>query len=80
MSTTNTEKVKATLAKRYAREKRFRAYGFISIALSIMFLAILLLDIFSKGLPAFTSTYIKLDVVLDAYYNLREQIKRDGEK
>ena len=66
MSTTNTEKVKATLAKRYAREKRFRAYGFISIALSIMFLAILLLDIFSKGLPAFTSTYIKLDVVLDA--------------
>lgn len=25
--------------------------------------------------------YIKeLDVVLDAYYNLREQIKRDGEK
>lgn len=67
MSTTNTEKVKATLAKRYAREKRFRAYGFISIALSIMFLAILLLDIFKVlGLPAFTSTYIKLDVVLDA--------------
>lgn len=66
MSSTTTEKVKATLAKRYAREKRFRAYGFISIALSILFLAILLLDIFSKGLPAFTSTYIKLDVVLDA--------------
>lgn len=66
MSSTTTEKVKATLAKRYAREKRFRAYGFISIALSILFLAILLLDIFSKGLPAFTSTYLKLDVVLDA--------------
>lgn len=64
MSTT-TEKVKSTLAKRYAREKRFRAYGFLSIALSILFLAILLLDIFSKGLPAFTSTYIKLDVNID---------------
>ena len=36
MSTTNTEKVKATLAKRYAREKRFRAYGFISIAFSLV--------------------------------------------
>ena len=56
MSTTNTEKVKATLAKRYAREKRFRAYGFISIALSILFLAILLLDIFSKGLPCLLYT------------------------
>lgn len=61
-----TEKVKAGLAKRYAREKRFRIYGALSIAVSILFLAILLLDIFSKGLPAFSSTYIKLDVVLDA--------------
>ncbi|MFN3786406.1 MAG: PstA family ABC transporter permease, partial [Thiothrix sp.] len=65
MSTT-TEKVKSTLAKRYAREKRFRAYGFLSIALSILFLAILLLDVFGKGLPAFTSTYIKLDVNIAA--------------
>jgi phosphate transport system permease protein len=30
-----------------------------------VFLAILMLNIFSKGLPAFTSTYIKLDVALD---------------
>lgn len=60
-----TEQVKSTLAKRYAREKRFRAYGFISIAISILFLLILLFDIFSKGLPAFTTHYIKLDVNLD---------------
>lgn len=60
-----TEKVKSTLAKRYAREKRFRAYGFISIVISILFLFILLFDIFSKGLPAFTATYIKLDLNLD---------------
>jgi phosphate transport system permease protein len=66
MSTTITEKVRASLGKRYAREKRFRAYGFISIALSLMFLVLLMFNIFSKGLPAFTSTYIKLDVTLDA--------------
>lgn len=65
MSTT-TERVKATLGKRYAREKRFRFYGLASIALSILFLVILLADIIGKGYPAFTSTYIKLDVQLDA--------------
>lgn len=65
MSTT-TEKIKATLGKRYAREKRFRFYGITAIALSILFLVILLTDIIGKGYPAFTSTYIKLDVHLDA--------------
>ncbi len=63
---TNTEKVRASLGKRYAREKRFRAYGIASITLSILFLGLLMFNIFSKGLPAFTSTYIKLDVLLDA--------------
>ncbi len=61
-----TEKVKAGLKKRYAREKRFRFYGMMSIVLSILFLAVLMLNIFSKGLPAFTSTYVKLDVDLSA--------------
>lgn len=65
-TTTITEKVRAGLGKRYAREKRFRAYGIASISLSILFLALLMINIFSKGLPAFHSTYIKLDVILDA--------------
>lgn len=64
--TKTTEKVKAGLKKRYAREKRFRFYGMMSIVLSILFLAVLLLDIFSKGLPTFTSTYVKLDVNLSS--------------
>lgn len=63
---TITDKVRASLGKRYAREKRFRFYGAVSITLSLLFLALLMFDIFSKGIPAFTSTYIKLDVVLDA--------------
>ena len=64
MSST-TELVRKGLAKRYAKEKRFRLYGLLSITLSIVFLAILMLNIFSKGLPAFTSTDIKLEVALD---------------
>jgi phosphate transport system permease protein len=60
-----TDKVRAGLGKRYAREKRFRAYGVMSISLSLLFLALLMVNIFSKGLPAFTSTYLKLDVTLD---------------
>ncbi len=65
MSSTTTERVRAGLSKRYAREKRFRLYGLIAISLSIIFLAILLLNILGKGLPAFTQTYVKLDVTLD---------------
>lgn len=61
-----TELVRASLAKRYAREKRFRFYGLASIVLSLSFLAILLTTIFAQGLPAFTQTYMKLDVNLSA--------------
>ncbi|MEZ5476306.1 MAG: phosphate ABC transporter permease PstA [Thiolinea sp.] len=59
-----TERVKAGLAKRYARERRFRAFGLTSIILSMVFLGILLLSIFSNGLPAFTQTYVRLHVDL----------------
>lgn len=61
-----TELVRAGLAKRYAREKRFRFYGLASIVLSLSFLAILLTTIFMQGFPAFTQTYMKLDVNLSA--------------
>lgn len=61
-----TELVRASLAKRYAREKRFQFYGLASIVLSLTFLAILLSTIFMQGLPAFTQTYMKLEVNLSA--------------
>ncbi|TXH67038.1 MAG: phosphate ABC transporter permease PstA [Thiothrix sp.] len=61
-----TELVRASLAKRYAREKRFRFWGLASIVLSLAFLAILLTTIFMQGLPAFTQTYMKLEVDLSA--------------
>lgn len=58
--------VRQSLAKRYAAEKRFRAYGVIAILASLGFLVILLTSIISKGLPAFTQTFVKLDVELNA--------------
>ncbi len=58
--------VRATLARRYAAEKRFRIYGIVAIAASLSFLAVLLVSIFIKGWPAFTHTFVKLNVTLDA--------------
>lgn len=60
-----TQIIQAGLKKRYAREKRFRFFGLMSIIISFAFLLVLLITIFSKGLPAFQQTYIKLDIELD---------------
>ena len=61
----STEIIRAGLKKRYAREKRFRAYGIASLMISFAFLLVLLFTIVSKGWPAFQQTYVKLDIVLD---------------
>ena len=53
------------LAKRYASEKRFRAYGAIALALTILFLGFLLFDIVSKGWPAFFESHITLEIKVD---------------
>lgn len=58
--------VRQSLNRRYAAEKRFRIYGIVAIGASLGFLFILLASIISKGLPAFTQTYVNLDVMLDA--------------
>ena len=60
-----TEIIRAGLKKRYARERRFRVYGIVAILISFAFLATLLLDIVSAGLPAFQQTWIRLDVTID---------------
>lgn len=54
--------IKSKLKKRYAKEKMFKFFGIFSISLSFLFLFILLFDIASKSIPAFTQTYIKLDI------------------
>jgi len=60
-----TKKIQAGLTKRYAREKRFRFFGMLSLMISFTFLLVLLFTITSKGWPAFQQTYVKLDIELD---------------
>ena len=60
------ERVQASLASRYRAEKRFKAYGVISIILGLTFLLFLFTSIVSNGYTAFQQTYVKLNVTLDA--------------
>jgi phosphate transport system permease protein len=52
------------IKRRYAAERRFRAYGLIAITLGLAFLAILMFTIISKGYTAFWQTTFSLPVEL----------------
>ena len=73
MSNDNPQAVAATamdvdnagLANRYRAERRFRAYGMISVGLGMLFLSILLIDIVGKGHTAFFQTQMTFDVFFD---------------
>jgi phosphate transport system permease protein len=58
--------VNASLARRYARERRFRRLGLAAVALGLAFVALLFLDIVGKGATAFQQTFIRLAVTFDA--------------
>lgn len=60
------EQVQRSLRKRYRAEKRFRAYGFISVAIGIAALALLFIEIFGSGISGFQQTRIQLAVEFDA--------------
>lgn len=62
----STEQVKRSLKKRYAKEKRFRFYGITAVSIGFAFLALLLLDIGTKSIPAFQQSYVQLEVNFDA--------------
>lgn len=70
----NTAIVKASLKKRYAKERRFRFYGITSIGISLAFLLFLLTDIGYKSLPAFTQTFVQLEVDF-SHKNLKLPVK-----
>jgi len=57
--------VRASLKKRYARERRFKWYGRIAVLTGFVFLFVLLADIVVKGAPAFTQHFIRLPVYFD---------------
>ncbi len=63
---TSRQLVQKTLGKRYARERRFRWYGALSILVGILFLGFLLVTTVSNGYKAFVQTYVQIDVDLSA--------------
>ena len=60
-----TAAIRASLQKRYAKERRFQWYGRLAVMTGFLFLFILLADIVGKGYPAFTQHYLKLEINLD---------------
>ena len=57
--------VDARTKKRNAAEARFKGYGIAAIGVSLFFLVSLLVTIISNGLPAFTQTFVNLEITLD---------------
>jgi phosphate transport system permease protein len=60
-----TMRLKAGLKSRYAREKRFRAYGVLAICIAVGFLALLLGRVVTQGYTAFYTHEITLPVYMD---------------
>ena len=59
-------KIQHSLTRRNRAETRFRWYGRIAILIGLMAVALLFIDIVSKGHGAFRATYINLDIRYDA--------------
>lgn len=59
------ELVQRSLRKRYRAEKRFRLFGFLSVWVGIIALAVLFIEIFGSGVNGFRQTHIQLMVHFD---------------
>lgn len=53
------------LKRRYAAERRFRIYGVLAICIGLLFLAVMLVSIVSKGYTAFWQTTVSLPISFD---------------
>ena len=60
----SSDRVAASLRRRYAAERRFRTYGLVAIGFAVACLAVLLFTIIRTAAPAFTQTMVDLDVTL----------------
>ncbi len=60
------EQVYRNLARRRRAEKRFRFYGIASIGFGLLCLVVLFTDIISKGIGAFSSHYLEMEITFDA--------------
>ncbi len=59
------DKVRSSLPKRYARERRFRRMGLSAVIAGLVFISLLLISIVSNGYSAFWQTEIQLEVHFD---------------
>ena len=62
---TTRDRVAASLRKRHAAERRFRALGLAAVVAALAALSTLFADIIAKGHTAFRQTHIELNVFLD---------------
>lgn len=61
-----TDAARARVKARYRAETRFRLYGLAAIAITAVFLFVVLSDIVVKGYPAFTQHVLMMKVTVDA--------------
>ncbi|MDP4535446.1 phosphate ABC transporter permease PstA [Alkalimonas collagenimarina] len=59
------QKVQASLSRRHRQERLFKFTGLTAVMISLALVAMLFINIFSKGLPAFWQTSITLDIYFD---------------
>jgi phosphate transport system permease protein len=61
---TSSPEAQAAVRRRYRAEARFKAYGLLAILTAAVFLAVLLVDVGTKAIPAFTTHSLQLDVAI----------------
>lgn len=63
--TDTAERVGKSLKRRYAAERRFKAFGLIAVCTAMSFLAILLISIVGNGYTAFQQTKVQIEIAFD---------------
>ena len=63
-TSTNTKRVAASLKRRYAAERRFKAYGIAAISFALFWIVVLFGTIVSNGYSAFVQTMVRLDITI----------------
>jgi phosphate transport system permease protein len=59
------QRIRAGLGRRHMTERLFRFFGIAAIVAALGFVAILFIDVLSKGIPAFVQTNLRLEVTFD---------------
>lgn len=62
----SSDAAKARIRARYRAETRFRAYGVMALGFTTLFLAMLIVDIVKRAMPAFIEHVVELEVPLPA--------------